>query len=308
MNLRQIEAFKAVMTEGSVTQAAAALGVTQPAVSCLIANLEDSMGFLLFKRHRGRFQPTGEAESFLEEAEKLLTSYNRAVRAARDLRDLKSGSLRIAALPAASVHFMPRLVADFIRTRPQVKISLQTRTSPQVREWISAQLFDIGFAELPADDAAVDCDPLFLECFCAIPEHHPLAHKTAISPRDLAGEPLIIQNPEHSAHYQLKAAFERDGVAWKPQIECHLFAPACRLAAEGAGVAIVDPFTAHDFRDRGLVFRPYAPAIPYDIGLLYPALRPRSRLALEFAEALKAHVRALLDDQGPPPPQPPRRR
>jgi len=88
MNLRQIEAFRAVMTEGSVTQAAVALGVTQPAVSCLIANLEESMGFLLFKRHRGRFQPTGEAEIFLEDAERLLASHSRATRTARDIRDL----------------------------------------------------------------------------------------------------------------------------------------------------------------------------------------------------------------------------
>ena len=105
MNLRQIEAFRAVMTEGSVTQAAVALGVTQPAVSCLIANLEESMGFLLFKRHRGRFQPTGEAEIFLEDAERLLASHSRATRTARDIRDLKSGSLRVAALPAARVPY-----------------------------------------------------------------------------------------------------------------------------------------------------------------------------------------------------------
>ncbi len=297
MNLRQIEAFKAVMTEGSVTQAAVALGVTQPAVSCLIANLESSMGFMLFKRHRGRFQPTGEAETFLEEAERLLASHGRAVRAARDIREMKSGSLRIAALPAVSMNFMPKLVADFIRGRPQVKVSLQTRSSVQIREWISAQLFDVGFAELPADDPAIDLEPLSVDCLCAIPEAHALARKPQITPADLDGEPLIVLNPDHSAHYQLKAAFERDGVVWAPHIECHLFAPGCMLAAEGAGIAVVDPFTAHDFSGRGLVFRPFVPSIPYDIGLIYPALRPRTRLATEFASELKSALRDMLQGQ-----------
>ncbi len=294
MNLRQIEAFKAVMTEGSVTQAATALGVTQPAVSCLIANLEDSMGFMLFKRHRGRFQPTGEAEIFLEEAERLLASHSRAVRAANDIRDMKSGSLRIAALPAASINFMPRMIAAFTRERPDVKVSIQTRTSPRVREWISAQLFDIGFAELPADDPAVDCEPLSLQCLCAIPAGHPIAAHERITPKALAGAPLIVQNSDHSAHYQLKTAFEVAGIAWAPHMVCHLFAPACRLAAEGAGIAIVDPFTAHDFADQNLVFRPFEPVIPYEIGLLYPALRPRSRLVNDFAGALKSTLKEML--------------
>lgn len=297
MNIRQIEAFKAVMTEGSVTQAAAALGITQPAVSCLIANLENSMGFMLFKRHRSRFQPTSEAEIFLEEAERLLDSHARAVRAARDIRDLKAGSLRIAAFPAASIGFMPKLIAGFTRDRSEVRVSMQTRTSPRVREWISAQLYDLGFAELPADDPAVDCDPISLQCLCAIPADHPLAGHARIVPEALAGEPLIVQNPEHSAHYQLKAAFEIAGVAWSPHMVCHLFAPACRLAAEGAGIAIVDPFTARDFSGGDLAFRPFEPAIPYEIGLLYPALRPRSRLVTEFASALKTAVRELLDSQ-----------
>ncbi|MBT6886256.1 MAG: LysR family transcriptional regulator [Rhodospirillaceae bacterium] len=300
MNLRQIEAFRAVMTEGSVTQAAVALGVTQPAVSCLIANLEESMGFLLFKRHRGRFQPTGEAEIFLEDAERLLASHSRATRTARDIRDLKSGSLRVAALPAVSMNFMPKLIAGFIRDRPQIKVSLQTRSSVQIREWISAQLFDIGFAELPADDPAMDIDPLSFDCVCALPAGHPLASKLRLDPHDLKGEPLIVLNPEHSTHYHLKAAFEAAGVPWAPHAECYLFQPSCRMAAEGVGIAVVDPFAAHDFEGQGVVFRPFVPRIPYELGLIYPALRPRSRLTAEFATALKAALKEMLQDKHQP--------
>ena len=294
MNIRQIEAFKAVMNEGSVTQAAVALGVTQPAVSCLISNLEDSMGFMLFKRHRGRFQPTGEAEAFLEDADRLLASYSRAVRAVRDIRDLKSGSLRIAAMPALSLNFLPRLIAEFARARPEVKVSLQTRSSLQIKEWVSVQLFDIGLTELPADNPAIDCDPVSVECLCALPEDHPLAKKTSIGPLDLKGEPMIVPNPEHSAHYQLKAAFEEKGVPWSPYIECLLFAPSCRMAAEGVGITIVDPFTARDFAGQGLVFRPFEPRIPYELGIIYPALRPRSRLAVQFAQNIKSALRELM--------------
>lgn len=294
MNLRQIEAFRAIMTEGSVTQAAVALGITQPAVSCLINNLEESMGFLLFKRHRGRFQPTSEAEVFLEDAERLLVSYRRTVRTARNIRDLKTGSLRIAALPAVSMNFLPRLIARFVRARPEINVSLQTRSSVQIKEWVSVQLFDIGFVELPAEGPAIDCDPLSLQCLCAVPENHALASRNEVTPHDLKGEQLIVPNPEHTAHYQLKAAFEKEGVPWVPFIESHLFTPNCRMVAEGAGIAIVDPFTAYDFIGQGLVFRPFAPRIPYDLGLIYPALKPRSRLAVEFGEDIKTALREML--------------
>jgi len=287
MNLRQLEAFRSVMKEGSVTQAATVLGVTQPAISCLIGNLEDALGFMLFKRHRGRFQPTREAEVLLEDAERLLASYNRTVRSARDIRDLKSGSLRIASMPALSLNFLPKIIARFIQDRPEVNVTLHTRSSLQIREWVSVQLFDIGFVELPADDPGIDCDPFSVNCVCALPEAHPLTAKTVISPTDLEGERLIAPNQDHSVHYQMKAAFEGEGRVWNPHVECHLFAPACRMVAEGAGIAIVDPFTAADFADQGVSFRPFVPHIPYDIGLIYPALRPRSRLTVSFADDIK---------------------
>ncbi len=105
---------------------------------------------------------------------------------------------------------------------------------------------------------------------------------------------MIVLNPDHSAHYLLKAAFEAEGISWRPHVECHLFAPGCRMAAEGAGIAIVDPFTAHDFADKGLVFRPFEPRIPYDLGVIFPALRPRARLTLEFTKALKSALRKML--------------
>lgn len=294
MNLRQIEAFRAIMNEGSVTQASVALGVTQPAVSCLIGNLEDSLGFLLFTRHRGRLQPTSEALAFLDDAERLLASYNRTLRAARDIRDLKSGSLRIAVLPAMSSNFIPKVIAGFVRRRPQVTISLQTRSSIQIKEWVSAQLFDIGIAELPADNPSIDCEPLRVECLFAMPEGHPLAARERIAPEDLLGEKLLVPSPEHAVHYQLRAAFEAKGIPWEPYMEGHLFAPNCRLVAEGVGISIVDPFTANDFAGQGLAFRPFETRIPYDIGLLFPSLRPKSRLAVEFAENTKTALRSLL--------------
>ena len=66
MKIRQLEAFRAVMVWQTVTRAAEALHVSQPAVTRLIADLEESVGFQLFSRIRGRLHPTAEGEALYE--------------------------------------------------------------------------------------------------------------------------------------------------------------------------------------------------------------------------------------------------
>ena len=297
MNVRQLKAFKTVMDRGSITQAAATFNITQPAMSSMIAALEADVGFALFERSKGRIRPTPEALSLYEEVEKALTGFDKVVRTAYDIRDLRTGQLRIASFPAPSFGFLPRIVAAFHRAYPEVTVSLQTRSSPQVNDWIESQLFDIGLAELPVDRPAIEVEPMAVACVCILPAGDPLRRLDTITPPDLQGRPFISLNPDHVTHRRLKAAFEAAGVPWQPQMECQLFAPACSLAAQGIGVTVVDPFTAEDFADRGIVVRPFEPAILHDMGILYPALRPRSRLAEAFADLLKRELARFVQPE-----------
>jgi len=296
MNLRQLHAFRAAMREGSVTHAAEALGVTQPAASSLITKLEDDLGFLLFKRDKGRIVPTPEGRHFYQEVEKILSAVDKATRAAHDIRDLRLGQLRIAAMPGLSLVFLPRVVARFLARRPEVSATLQTRSSIQVKEWIAAQLYDIGIAELPVDDPAIEAKPLSMDCVCALPEGHPLAAHEVITPALIARTPVIALGRDHMTHFRLFQAFEEAGVAWQPKIECQLFAPACNLVAEGLGVAVIDPVTAADHRSHGIVTRPFEPRIPFDVAILYPANQPRSQLVQSFARDLEAAIAPYLRD------------
>ena len=294
MNLRQLHAFKAVMQEGTLTQAADVMAVTQPAMSSLIANLEQSVGFPLFKRHKSRVHPTPEAQQFYEEVEKVLSAAEAATRSAKDIRDLELGYLRIACMPGLSLVFLPRVVARFAENRPGVKVALQTRSSLQVKQWMGAQLYDIGLAELPADDPAIDVEHFSMDCVCVLPEDHPLTAHKVITPALLNGVPFISLSRDHMTHFRLKEAFEAAKVAWQPRFECQLFAPACSLVAAGAGVSVIDPVTAADYEGRGVVVRPFEPRIPFDIGILHPGMRPGSRLAHEFSALLKESLASYL--------------
>ncbi len=294
MNFRHLQAFRAVIATGSLTQAAEALGISQPAASKLISNLERSLGFRLFVRGHGRVLPTAEAHYFFEQADKALSAIDQLTLVVNDIRDLKAGQLRVASLPGLSLAFLPSVIARFAADCPHVTVSLQTRSSLKVREWIAAQQFDLGIAEEPLDGPGIEAEPFVLRCVCVLPEGHPLASRAVLGPHDIAAEPMISLNHDHQTTVQVEQHFREAGLRRRVAVESQLFAPACALVARGVGLAVVDPLTAVEFVGRGLVARRFEPQVRFGLGVLYPAQRPRSRLLREFVARLHEELDAWL--------------
>src|SRR4051812_40835381 len=113
MNLRQIEAFRRVMMRGSMTIAAQELRTSQPSISRLIAELEASIDLRLFERKAGRILPTPAGLSFYREVERSFLGLENLAHAARDIRALGTGRLRIAAMPVVALGFIPRCIKRF---------------------------------------------------------------------------------------------------------------------------------------------------------------------------------------------------
>ena len=291
MNIRQLEAFRAVMVAGSVTGAGEILRISQPAVSRLIADLERDVGFSLFARRRKRLHPTPEATYLFGEVERSFSGVDKITQVVQDIRNLKTGYLQIACLASLSFRFLPAVVTEFLAGRPDVMVSLQPRSSAKMVEWIEAQQFDIGIAELPAEHPAIDLEPVSLRCVCVLPPGHPLAHKEIISAADLDGLPFISLNRDHATSRHLQNAFAQARAKRNVWVETRLFATACGFVASGGGVSVVDPLTAADYVPWGVEIRRFEPAIPFDIGILFPAHRPRSRLVESFAATLEERLR-----------------
>ena len=125
--LRQLEAFHAVVVDGSMTKAAGSLNISQPAVSRLVAALETAVGFQLFKRLSGRLHPTPEAKYLFDEVEKALANLNHISRLTENLQDLKKGHLRVACLPGFATSLLPRVLARFLKERPGLTLTLEPR-------------------------------------------------------------------------------------------------------------------------------------------------------------------------------------
>src|SRR2546429_4375845 len=108
INSRQVEAFRAMMLTGSVTDAAKLMAVTQPAVSRLLRDFQALLKTELFERRGSGLVPTAAATALYIEIERSFVGLERITPAAQEIRSRRTGTLRIAALPALSNGYLPR--------------------------------------------------------------------------------------------------------------------------------------------------------------------------------------------------------
>lgn len=294
MKIRQLEAFRALVLCQTVTQAARMLYISQPAVSRLIADLEEDVGFALFERTRGRLHPTADGLALFEEVERSLIGVESIARTAEGIKASRIGVLQIAAAPALSLSFLPRAIAAFMENHSDINISLASDTSRAVVDMVMNQRCNVGFVILPMNYASMHGEPLITaDMVCALPAGHRHATKAVIRPEDLAGERFVSNPRELHSRLQVDALFASFGIERKLQIETQINAGVCVFVQAGLGVALVDPITALDYVGRGIVFKRFEPVLQYEFQVLFPSQRPPSRLVRAFVE----HVRTSLTEQ-----------
>ena len=301
MNLKQMEAFRAVMLTGSVSQAAKQLFRTQPAVSMMISSLEDEIGFQLFERHKKRLYPTPEANYLYKEVEAIFSRIQDMSQTVQDIQNKQYGFLCIGCMPGPSNFFMPDILADFLEDHPKVQASLQTRTSDAVAEWIASNQYDIGLAEMTTHQANIGKNRMFeLPCICAVPADHALADENVITPEHLDGEPMITLHPDHMIFHDLMQLFEASGHRMNVRLQTRFYIPALKFVERGLGVSVLDPISAYSYTTYGrpvkVVFRRFAPDVFLRVGVMYPADNPSSMITMEFAELLCDRIDDLINN------------
>lgn len=291
LNLRQLEAFKAVMETGTVSQAADVLNVSQPAVSKLIANFERAVGFAVFNRAHGRLAPTPEARTLYGVVERAFVSVAQIGQSAVDIRERRHGRLTIGVMPALSNGFIQEVATRFLTGRPHVTLTLHARSSAKVIESLAGHQLDLGIVAAGLDHAGVETEFFCrVEAMCVLPSDHRLANKDVIVPTDLEGESFISLTMLDRVRPRIDHPFEAAGVRRVLRIDTPMASSACAFVAKGAGVAIVDPFSALEARSSRIVIKPFAPAIHFDFIVAYPMGAQRSQLVRDFTNALSASV------------------
>lgn len=290
MDVKLLEAFRAVVDSRSVTAAAQALGITQPAVSGQIAKLEESVGFALFERAGGRLKPTPEGLLFYAEASRVLGEVDRLAATTAQIREGQSGRLVIASHPAAAISILPQLVAAFVADRLGVSVRLVSRHSDVVSQLLPTEGYDIGIAELPVDETAVRLVRYQMRCVAILPPRHALASRKLLTPALLSGQPMIAPARSPQMLSRVYGTFAGADAEINAVVEAEFFASCCALVAAGTGWSLVDPLSAQSFAHLGLVTRPFEPAVLYEIGVFHRRDREPSVLAAAFLELLDSKL------------------
>lgn len=292
MNFKQIETFRAVMLSDSMTAAAAKLHTSQPNVSRVIAQLEGEIGYPLFDRLPGRVLATRGGEALFKEVERAFVGLESLSEAARAIREVGAGTLRVAAAPSISLTTVPAAVRMFHEQYPSVRLVVESNQSSTIANWVATRHCDLGFVDYVSDKPGVEASVIHSErAVCIVPSTHRLARKKRIVAQDLLGERFISLLSGSPSRGAVDAAFPADGRILA--LETTFASTLCVMVSEGLGVSLVSPIVENAMNVRGVVARPFKPDVYFTSYLLLPQLAPRDMHASHFIACMRSAFRSL---------------
>ncbi|MCB1910066.1 MAG: LysR family transcriptional regulator [Rhodocyclaceae bacterium] len=293
MRLRQIEIFRAVMLSGSVSAAARMLHVSQPVVSRIVRHAEQSLGFALFERSRGRLVPTPEAEALYCQVRRSWTEIERIDALVGSLRQGGASGLRIAATPTLAASLLPQAVAALQRQYPAMQCDLWAIHTAEIEQRLATQEIDAGIALEPPERVTVAVSQLAdTEILLAVPQ----AWSMTVTPsrRLLADRPYIALAESTPLGDALTGLLERAGWQAEAGLRVQTYRMAGSLVEQGAGHAFIDGFTAVGLDpDKVALFR-IRPSLPVHLHLMRASTAAPSLTLPRLDKELRRAALALL--------------
>ncbi len=288
--LRQLEALMAAIQYGSVTLAAKEMGISQPAVSRLLADLGHTFGFPLFDRRDGRLVPTQEVRFLQLDIQRVLELMGQIGETSQSITARKAGHIRIACLPGFATSHLPAVIAQFLKDRPGVSITIEPDRPERILEWMIDEHFDFGITDGFRGHPAVQSSDIDVRTVCILPAKHRLADYSVITPEDLKDEKLIHTLKDSDFFKRLLKAFQDSNTKLLTLVETRQFTAACELVHQGVGLAVVSELDAIKFASDTVVIRPFMPVIPHRLSLVRPVQKAPSMLTLEFMHAFEVSL------------------
>lgn len=194
MEIRVLRYFLTVAREENITRAAELLHLTQPTLSRQIAQMEDEMGVRLFDRGTRKITLTSEGLLLRRRAEEILELVDKTERELAQQEEMVEGTVSIDCGDLAAVQMLPELFRSFHERYPAVTFDLYTATADHIKDRMDRGLTDAGLLLEPVNMEKYDYIRLSQreEWVAVMHPDSPLAKRDAITPKDLAGLPLIL--------------------------------------------------------------------------------------------------------------------
>jgi DNA-binding transcriptional LysR family regulator len=242
MDTRQLAAFCAVVEKRSFSQAAAKLGVTQPAVSLQVRGLEERLGQLLIDRSGRRVEPTEAGTRVYRSAQRLLRLEEELLEdASREDGELR-GTLAVGASTGPGAHLVPLLLCEFQRANPSVRVALAISDTQAVIERVAERELELGVVGAVRRHRTLEFEPLVRdEIVLAVPPRHTAASRT-LSLADLRRETLVVMQEGAGVRQVVEEELRRAGLRLRElesNLELGLQESVKSAVAAGYGVAFI---------------------------------------------------------------------
>ncbi|GIP37853.1 LysR family transcriptional regulator [Paenibacillus sp. J31TS4] len=240
LNMEWYRVFYWTAKQGSLTKAAEALHITQPAVTHTLKQLERSMGGPLFFRSSKGVTLTKEGEVLFHCVEQAFHLIAIGEKKVAEMQNLLSGSINIGASDTLCKYYLLPHLEQFHKQHPEIRVHVTNRTTPEILTLLKEGKIDFGIVNLPAEDARIafrKSSPL-QDCLVGHPKYAALADRP-FPLEDLTTYPLLLLEPEGSTRRFLDHYAISHGVEFKPEFELGSHELLVQFAQSGLGLTFV---------------------------------------------------------------------
>jgi len=240
MQIENLKVFCDLAETESFTKAAQINQVTQSAVSQQISSLERQFKSLLLERSKKKFRLTREGRVLYEASKQIVQTYENLHSRLQELKDVISGTIRVATIYSIGLHDLPPYLKRYLRTYPLVNVHVEYRRANQVYEDVLSNVVDLGLVAYPARDSRVETVLLRKEQMVLICHpQHPLAKSKSTKISALAGQRFVAFEADIPTRKAVDKVLREHGVQVVPVMEFDNVETVKRAVEIDAGVAIV---------------------------------------------------------------------
>ena len=294
MELRVLRYFLTIAREGSITNAANVLHVTQPTLSRQIHDLEEELGQRLFVRGSRNMSLTAEGMILRKRAEEIISMVDKTEAEFHSMSNVVSGDIYIGGGETEAVKLIAQIVCELRTAYPEIHYHLYSGNAEDVTERLDKGLLDFGLLIQPADISKYDYFniPARDTWGVIMRKDIPLAKKETIRKEDLLNVPLICSRQVISEEWhrnEFAEWFGEDFDKLDIVTTFNLIYNAAIMVEAGVGYAITIDKIANTTESSSLCFPPLEPKLDSGLNIIWKKDQVFSAAAALFFKILREH-------------------
>lgn len=240
MDLVLLRSFLTVAETGAITEAAERIGVTQPALSRRLQQLEEHLGVELLVRGRKGATLTEMGRLVQAEAQVIVTRYEQMREMVASQQRLEGGTVRIGGGATAVSFILPEAIAAFQAAHPQVRFQMREAGSAEIAEDVAAGHLELGVVTLPVRDRDLRITPLTTDRVVLVArDDHPLAHRRRVRIQDLADQAFVAFEAGSALRQIIDSKLRDGGVEINVVMELRSIPAILRMVSTTGNLAFV---------------------------------------------------------------------